>query len=721
MNAMPELIAYVDRFDVHAGDELPVRISTRAARVRPSLVRLGHTEPFRPAGFAAELPQDVPGRSQATRPGSFGLVPDAPALRSPRIAVGAWIYPTRLPADGVAGIVAKAPVGEPRGWALVLTAAGEPALVIAGETVLVGPALPALGAWYRVTASYDAASGAAALACHGPHVDWQLHETVAAGLALDSAAPVTLAAAACDPRDPRRTAVGCFNGKLEAPELRAGMSLDPDAAQLLAAWDLGAQPERDEILDRGPHGLHGTFVNLPTRAVTGRSWMHATAKRSDAPEQYAAVHFHDDDLGDAGWEADLVLRLPGDAPSGAYAVRLEGDDGAEDHVPFVVCPRPGAPTGDVLVVLPSLTYLAYANFGGDPEDAPIERPPGSQIASDHWERMMAAHPEHGLSLYDHHADGSGVSYSCWRRPILNLRATHRNRHLAGCPRHFAADLILLEWLDAKGIAYDVTTDDQLHRHGPSLLAGYRVVLTGSHPEYTSAAMWDAFDAHLDAGGDLLYLGGNGFYWVVTVSDDHSHIELRRGQAGSRTWESAPGELFHGMTGEPGGLWRHRGRAPNRLVGIGFTSIGMDTGRPYCRQAGSFDDECASFFAGVGADETIGDFGLALGAAASDEIDRFDPALSGTLDVKVLATADGFSDYYQLVVEDVPEMISATGGTSNARVRADMTYARRPSGGRVFATGSVGWIAALLHEGGENNVSRITENVVRAFLATDSDA
>ena len=82
------------------------------------------------------------------------------------------------------------------------------------------------------------------------------------------------------------------------------------------------------------------------------------------------------------------------------------------------------------------------------------------------------------------------------------------------------------------------------------LAGYRLVITGSHPEYVSLAIIDALEAHVHRGGRLMYLGGNGHYWVTAGSTPIPHlIEIRRGNFGGRTWESAPGEAY---------LSQHRG-------------------------------------------------------------------------------------------------------------------------------------------------------------------
>ena len=62
--------------------------------------------------------------------------------------------------------------------------------------------------------------------------------------------------------------------------------------------------------------------------------------------------------------------------------------------------------------------------------------------------------------------------------------------LTGAPRHFSADLYLIDWLEEMGFAYDVITDEDLHMEGQALLSGYRCVITGSHPEMVSGdARW----------------------------------------------------------------------------------------------------------------------------------------------------------------------------------------------------------------------------------------
>ena len=267
---------------------------------------------------------------------------------------------------------------------------------------------------------------------------------------------------------------------------------------------------------------------------------------------------------------------------------------------------------------------------------------------------------------------------------------------------------------------DLISDEDLHAQGLELLQDYRVLLTATHPEYTTQAMLSALEQYLAQGGRLMYLGGNGFYWVTSISPEKPHVmEVRRGHAGTRTWESAPGEVYHNTTGEMGGLWRHRGRPPNKLVGVGCSSMGWSTASPgYARTPASRDPRVAFIFEGVGDEEMIGNFGLAMGGAAGDEMDRLDFELGTPPEAILLASSTGHNHHYQQVIEDIPQLKSERvyGGSTHPPVRADMVYFETPHGGAVFSVGSMSWCGSLSHHQYHNNVSRITENVLRKFLS-----
>ena len=230
-------------------------------------------------------------------------------------------------------------------------------------------------------------------------------------------------------------------------------------------------------------------------------------------------------------------------------------------------------------------------------------------------------------------------------------------------------------------------------------------------------MLRAMEGYKAAGGRLMYLGGNGFYWVTSIDPERPHlIEVRRGFAGSRDWSSAPGECHHSTTGELGGLWRLRERTPNSPVGVGFTGMGWSGRAPgYTRRQGSFDARAAFIFEGIGADETIGDFGLVLGGAAGDEIDRMDRALGTPSHALLLASSQGHDAGILPVLEDYNQINARLMQGERSTVRADMVYFETPNEGAVFSVGSICWCGALSHKGYENNVSRITQNVLEKFL------
>jgi hypothetical protein len=135
-----------------------------------------------------------------------------------------------------------------------------------------------------------------------------------------------------------------------------------------------------------------------------------------------------------------------------------------------------------------------------------------------------AHRELGLSLYETHADGSGVAYSSWRRPILTMRPTVYNHD--GPVWQFAGDMQLVDWLDRTGRDVDVVCDRDVHDEGARLLGRYACVLTGTHPEYPSEQMLDAYADYVAGGGRLMYMGGNGMYWV-TGYDPEDEVDRRR--------------------------------------------------------------------------------------------------------------------------------------------------------------------------------------------------
>ena len=727
-----KIVGYSDRFSVRPGQTIRFMVSCEESAYRAEIVRLRHTDDSpRGPGFKTETLEtsangEYQGRYQPIRKGSYGAIPHNPLLDgSEGFTLQAWICPT-TPNKGVQGLLTKFSRTDESGYGLYIDEDGSLALWLgAGDKlskVRTGVAFHAWR-WYLVTASYDPANNDVRL-YQKQQTPWPLPDADAS--VRQRVRPEALGASDEDlliAAGRRLTANDSvvdnhFNGKIDNPRILscALENIEEESLSspyLVADWDFSLDIGSDRISDTGPNGFHGLVVNLPTRAVTGHSWNGDESDFKAAPRQYAAIHFHDDDLEDARWEVGFEWTVPENWPSGVYSAHLQTDD-AEDYVTFFVVPVRAR--SRIAFLVPTLTYQIYANHRYiDLARAMLDRQ-GTESNTPQDQYMR----KHGLlSGYDLHTDGSGACYSSRLRPFLNFRPRYRmppQSLAAFSPRHLNGDMHLLHWLDSKGFEYDVITDHDLHYAGVELLSPYRVILTGTHPEYWTAPMLDAMEGYQADGGRLMYLGGNGFYWITSFDPDRPHIAEVRRWRGTRAWEAAPGECYHSTTGEMGGIWRFRNRAPQKMVGVGFTSQGAGRNRPYKRQPDSFDPKAAFIFEGVGEDELIGDFpALVLEHGAGGfEIDRLDHDQGTPNHALLLASAEGFTDLYQISIEDQLCCNPNTGGSKNPMVRSDMIYMEGPKGGATFSVGSISWCSCLSYNDGENNVSRITENVLRRF-------
>lgn len=116
---------------------------------------------------------------------------------------------------------------------------------------------------------------------------------------------------------------------------------------------------------------------------------------------------------------------------------------------------------------------------------------------------------------------------------------------------------------------------------------------------------------------------------------------------------------------------------------------------------------------------IGDCGLIGGGAAGLEVDRYDESLGTPENAYLLASSEGHSDNYLHVVEEILATTPAISGTEDPQVRADMVYFKTLNEGAVFSTSSIAWCGSLATNNYENNVSRITENVLGTFLTAET--
>jgi N,N-dimethylformamidase len=686
------LVGYADRLSARPGERLRLMVSS-ATEFASTVVRLPGREP---TGIATD--RTGPARLQPVRTGSAVEVPHDAALRpADGIAVGTWVWL----APGARGGARRALLTSwgrdgADGWALVLDAEGRARFEVAAggrlEQAVTERPLP-VDSWALVRGRLDPVAGTITVEAYDGEPDAVApfdagREPATLTAPGPSPGPLLLAA---ELRGADATAH--LDGKLEAPTVRAGGGDE----RLVGSWSLG-QGRGRKVADRGLHGLDGCCVNGPLRGVTGHRWSGDVHDWRCAADQYEAMHFHSDATDDLGWEASLELELPEDLASGVYAVVLESDQGGgcEDVVPFVVRRPAGAEPAPNAVLLPTFTYLAYSCE----RDAP--RQLGSPGPEDRWVASSRLR-----SLYDRYDDGCGVYEASVRRPLTQLRPGYR------CPQHggphgLAQDLILLAFLERRGLAADLLTDHDLHAEGATALAGHRTVITGGHPEYATAELLDALEAHVEGGGGLAYLGGNGLNGRVSVDPDRPHVlELRRNETQGLAWQALPGEHHHASTGAYCGDWRRQGRPEHRFLGVGLSAFGEAPAASYQRVVASDPDPATELiFAGLEPGEPIGHEGAVLGGAAGFEVDNFDPVLGSPADATVLASAT-VGPEYSVWPDDVRD-----GSGAAPKRRADMVL-RRPigEGGAVFSVGSIAWTGCLVDDD-DNPVARVTENVLR---------
>lgn len=709
------ITGYLDQFSHRPGETFSAFVSmTEGSTYQVRLVRVISGDP-NPAGPGMRLEDlyhrfhaRIAGRRQPIALGSYAMIERGPSADAD--AARTWsilVCPTLPESDGV---VFSEEAGDVRVSLSVSSNGAAARLSWTGGGVEVATGCGMLpGQWYRVWIGADPASGAVIIG-QQPLASGAATcaRTNAPGLALPNRGTVLFGAE--NAAAPRRH----FTGKLEDPAIVRGcVEYWPSSALPLAAWDFSREIPSQTVIDTGPQSCHGRLFNLPMRAVVGARWSGAEMCWRYAPRDYAAIHFHADDLGDCGWEPDFDWTVPDDLPSGAYALHLTCEHG-EDFLPLYVLPKREGPFATVAFLASTFTYQAYANHArGNVDEAYLAR-------AAEWGAYPFnpdQYPLYGRSMYNVHLDGSGIAFSSRLRPMLTMRPgflTFNDARGSGL-RHYPADTHLLAWLDAKDIAFDVITDEDLDDEGVALLQPYRVVLTGSHPEYHTSRTLDALSAYTKAGGRMAYLGGNGFYWRVARNPAMPDvIEVRRAEGGVRTWAAAPGEYYHQLDGAYGGLWRRNRRPPQLLAGVGFSGQGLFEGTWYRLLPEAHAPNVAWMFQGI-TEEIIGDYGLSGGGAAGFELDRADFSLGTPNGTVILARSeDPPASFFTVPEEILAGRRTVSGERLEDLMRAEIVYFETEGGGAVFSVGSITFCGSLWRNDFEGPVSQLLENVVRRF-------
>ncbi len=663
-----KIFGYTDKISVKPGEKLNFHVNANGTNVADAqLVRLIHGDehPDGPGCVEEEINNELNGEwaveKQFTQLGSYleANDPNNKLSVDGKFTLFSYIWPTVPKKGSRQCIIGRWDTRTNEGYCLGISSAGYLEFWVGDgkEIDYLISELPLIRkVWYFVAASFDPETGKATLYQEGvlnrynsligkvvPY-DYRSHTQNTFRFKQKNREDVPfIMSGGLDFHEKRGKFINdTYSGKIDRPGIcsrnlsreeidkicSGGM---PPQDSILSYWDTtegySDKGIGNTVIDIGPHKLNAQGFNHPVRALTGWNWTGKNDIFRLTPNEYGGIEFHSDAITDSRWKVTKSMVVPNDLKSGVYAFRLRAGSGkglGEEYIVFFV--RPTKPKSKICFLVPTASYLAYANeklsFDVQTIQPRTYQPP---VVTD-IDVEQYINPEFGLSSCDSYEDGAGVCFSSYKRPILNMRPKYRMSSM-GITWNLPADLSIIGWLENYKYEYDIITDEDLHKEGLDAIKPYKCVITGTHPEYVSERMLNAVEDYITEGGRLIYTGGNGFYWVVGFFDDEPWcMEVRKLDAGMRTWSARAGEYYLQTTGERSGLWRSRGRAPQKLTGVGFIAEGFETSTFYRKMPDSMHRTVSWITEGVKG-EIIGNQGLAYGAAAGVELDRYDLSFS----------------------------------------------------------------------------------------------
>lgn len=504
-----------------------------------------------------------------------------------------------------------------------------------------------------------------------------------------------------------------YKGVLRREEIEARFKekalQSPVGKELIAYWPL-SEEDGSMVADKSGNSRNGQVINHGTWQIGGPSFRAESVQRygqdyvpvKDASRGHA-LRLCSDDLIDCRWKESHRLKLPRNAMSGVYVGRFtyQWDNKPMQYDCTFIVRRPNDRTkAPVLMICSTSTWLAY-------NCAPFPRP---RPAGRDWNApSLPGAPTY--CCYHNHRAGQPTYYLGVNRPWPGAGADNLFSPKDVDYSHLMrGELFTHRWMDGvyddtASYDYDVVTDWDLH-NDPGMLDGYKVAIVNGHSEYWSAEAFTGIDDYLKAGGNLIVMSGNTFFWRTSYNADGSVMECRKYDARIGGRRAAPmGETWHSQDGNRGSLLRECGYPEYHFVGL--ACIGWD-GLQKKEDYGIFFATDASHFLFHEPEEVGIDNGDSFGHAPDGGLPH---AVGHEWDVRLptLAAVTTHIPRGAVLPDDEPDGIitlaegyrPAGGGTFDyftnpARttdgVSAELIYWERPSGGRVLHFGAIaiGW-------------------------------
>jgi hypothetical protein len=444
-----------------------------------------------------------------------------------------------------------------------------------------------------------------------------------------------------------------------------------------------------------------------------------------------------------GWPVIQCWRIPQDAPSGFYIIRIRAQVSASvvEHEHGVCVRRAGPGTkGRLLFILSTCTWTAYNDWGGCNNYLAVKPPEGFHFAP----RLSLQRPfARGLIWLPSGAprithDARPRMGDTPRYPSYEWAYAKGFSKLYACAGWATYERNFAVWAEQQGFELDYITQHDLDRD-PQILMGYRCTVMVGHCEYWSARMRDAIDGWVETGGHVARFAGN-FMWQIRLEDEGNmqvcYKELAT--AADPLFDTADTHLTTGMWEDP-----RIGRPGSSTFGL-QSSYGIYArfGTAVPRGSGGFivyrPDHWAFAKADLYYGDTFGDeaniFGFELDGLEYEFRDGLPfpkepnslPEGLEILAMNVVSAVEAdhghpstrlfLGDSFARGIASVRYGDTSSGRLDAARRGSGMVVAFKKGRGEVLHAGSSEWVNGLRLR--EPFTERITSTVLRRFMALD---
>lgn len=349
--------------------------------------------------------------------------------------------------------------------------------------------------------------------------------------------------------------------------------------------------------------------------------------------------------------------------SGLYFLHTKTRDGEFCSFPWIVSPK--TPQAKIAVLSSTITQNAYNRFGGRSNYFNQDGLPQHPVVNSRQDLQRYTQPD----TWPFEETAAPLSFQRPEPASCVAEDARITDPISGRVESLFApgEWRLLGWMEREGFDYDLYSETELH-FDRLPLKEYDVLVVNLHSEYWSPEMYSRVKTWVsDHGGRFAHLGGCGMYAEVEFQDESAILCRREAE------------------------YKLRGESEAKLLGVAYTHEGFQTGAPYRVIK---DDHWV--FAGTSLKN--GDlFGMQSlhercpGGASAHELDKIN--------------------------RDSPQnIVSLAKGTNPHGAGADMTIYDTPSGGSVFAVGSLCWTLSLPIDDG---TSAVTRNVLNRFLESQT--